>query len=93
MSLEEVAVITEEERATIEFLRAASELGIRVTNVLEFQKKNKRSRVRIPLGVENKTEQALMYINRLEGDHPTVVMVLQVIIANPDQLCGISQVF
>ena len=36
MSQEKVALITEEERATVTFLSEASELGIGVTNVLEI---------------------------------------------------------
>ena len=43
MSQEKVALITEEERATVTFLAQASSLGIGVTNVLEFKAENNRS--------------------------------------------------
>ena len=65
MSQEKVAIITEEEKATVKFLSEASELGIGVTNVLEFR-----------AGANNKSEQALSYINALEGKQPVIVMIL-----------------
>ena len=77
MDISEVAIITEEERATVEFLKEASALGIRVTNVLEFQEKR---------GRHNKTEQAVLYLNRLTGEQPVVVMVLEA-----DTILGIAE--
>ena len=65
MSQEKVAIITEEEKATVKFLSEASELGIGVTNVLEFR-----------AGANNKSQQALSYINALEGKQPVIVMIL-----------------
>ena len=66
MSQEKVAIITEDEKATVKFLAQASELGIGVTNVLEFR----------PESVKNRSEEAVSYINGLQGHQPVIVMIL-----------------
>lgn len=65
MSQEKVAIITEEERATVTFLSEASELGIGVTNVLELGKSQ-----------QNRSQQMINYINGLEGHQPVIVVIL-----------------
>ena len=65
MNVDKVAVITEDERATVQFLTEATYLNIRVTNVLEFKTEAK-----------NTTSQALNFINGLEGPQPVIVMIL-----------------
>ena len=65
MSQDKVAVITEEEKATVTFLASASELGIGVTNVLEFRP-----------DFPNKTDQVISYINGLDGNQPVIVLIL-----------------
>ena len=67
MSQEKVAIITEDEKATVKFLAEASELGIGVTNVLEFKQSHQA----------NQSQQVLSYINGLEGHQPVVVMILE----------------
>ena len=68
MNVDKVAVITEDERATVQFLTEATYLNIRVTNVLEFKTEAK-----------NTTSQALNFINGLEGPQPVIVMILGMI--------------
>lgn len=65
MSQDKVAIITEEERATVTFLSEASELGIGVTNVLELGKSQ-----------QNRSQQMINYINGLEGQQPVIVVIL-----------------
>ena len=69
MSQEKVAIITEDEKATVKFLAEASELGIGVTNVLEFRHTGQ-------LDANNRSQRALSYINGLEGHQPVIVMIL-----------------
>ena len=66
MNVDQVAVITEDDRATVQFLTEATYLNIRVTNVLEFKDETKNA---------TKT-QALNFINGLEGPQPVIVMIL-----------------
>ena len=66
MSQDKVALITEEERATVRFLDSASELGIGVTNVLELKN-----------SVKNRSLEVVHFINGLEGAQPVIVMILE----------------
>ena len=66
MNVDQVAVITEDDRATVQFLTEATYLNIKVTNVLEFKEETKNV---------TKT-QALNFINGLEGPQPVIVMIL-----------------
>ena len=69
MSQDKVALITEEERATVTFLSEASELGIGVTNVLELGSRS-------GFGIQNRTDQVVSYINGLDGHQPVIVLIL-----------------